>query len=630
MIGRQKAPIRHDIPSLRQVLGTLESTSSIPNSSTHPNAQLQASRARLVPSSDNQEEIVEESDHISKYSTSTSFSDKENWIEDIVELLIVRLKIADEAAMHQIAVSFEELLKSFSVLLGYEVKAPIALRAAFFLRSHRERIAQAFTDRWEDLEIQRRARGSLPMHVKVKDWLEEVESDLRWRAGTALELHDAKTIRNAGSQDPSISDDEDDDDDDDEDDNVIEADMKPPRKSSLHIDDIKNFASFSWFISRLKNAASMRSVNSSIFAKLTKNILDHLKEARRVSKRIGVMTCVVFLDMDWDVNHFLKRQRYSEPLVGGIRSALTVTGSVDYAYASTVEDYISLIWPHSVGDMTIDIVNELSISNLTDKQQDDHFGGYRISAALWEGRTLFRIQGNAEIVTDICVQLAWLGSALQFRDSVGLYSCQPEINWSQSLDYRHIFRKMDSVNGFCNGVYWPQQIHLSFRVEVTRHDQIPGTCWRPLFHKPVLACGFPIPSKDRKDALGLEIPLEIMASLFGTDRLSEYNEKPVLKGFASVLVPSATSQGVVSWHLLVNEDNTYFPYTDSRLDDWRSSSPDDINTRDLVDAIHVVGWCAEAELHDLKTLGISLKLQVVTSFEHHRVWIELALVAACT
>jgi hypothetical protein len=56
-----------------------------------------------------------------------------------------------------------------------------------------------------------------------------------------------------------------------------------------------------------------------------------------------------------------------------------------------------------------------------------------------------------------------------------------------------------------------------------------------MFTNPILIAGFPISSKP-KSRLGIEMPLELLASLVGASQVVGIQGKVVLKGFATMLV----------------------------------------------------------------------------------------------
>lgn len=118
-----------------------------------------------------------------------------------------------------------------------------------------------------------------------------------------------------------------------------------------------------------------------------------------------------------------------------------------------------------------------------------------------------------------------------------------------------------------------------------------GQCWHGLFRNPVLVLGYPI-SRRPKDVPGLELPLDIMAGLAQTRYLNPFAGKLLLKGFSTMLVPTAASDTLVTWHLLHNPDG-------SRISYLRSTTMPAVpaTVSHLERCRHVLVWCPEMRLY---------------------------------
>jgi hypothetical protein len=122
-----------------------------------------------------------------------------------------------------------------------------------------------------------------------------------------------------------------------------------------------------------------------------------------------------------------------------------------------------------------------------------------------------------------------------------------------------------------------------------------GTCWYGLFQDPILVKGFPIPKKPA-GVLGLEIPLNMLAALVGTPRITNFAGNLFIKGFSTMLVLTKRTEAICTWHLLFNEDGDHISYDDPRV---RSISPlqtDTLSIHKLESARHVVGWCSSVQV----------------------------------
>ena len=91
---------------------------------------------------------------------------------------------------------------------------------------------------------------------------------------------------------------------------------------------------------------------------------------------------------------------------------------------------------------------------------------------------------------------------------------------------------------------------FSISVETIPLDQAePRGCWNELLRSSVIVSGFPIPERSLGE-VGLEIPLDIMASLGGISLAAEYDGGYVLKGHSIAFVPVERMADSVQWHLI--------------------------------------------------------------------------------
>lgn len=112
-----------------------------------------------------------------------------------------------------------------------------------------------------------------------------------------------------------------------------------------------------------------------------------------------------------------------------------------------------------------------------------------------------------------------------------------------------------------------------------------GQCWHHLFRNPTVVMGFPIPYRSRQGT-GLEIPLNILAGLVQANQVDFFNNKLVIKGFSSFLIPSEyiKDQGQIMWHLRYNMHGDRISYLDSIGAQVRH-----ITLADLESSRHILG-----------------------------------------
>lgn len=102
-----------------------------------------------------------------------------------------------------------------------------------------------------------------------------------------------------------------------------------------------------------------------------------------------------------------------------------------------------------------------------------------------------------------------------------------------------------------------------------------GCCWHLLFQSPVIVWGYPISPRIHKEK-GLEISRDLMVDLGNANYLTEFHSIPVLKGFFTMFVATASSENSLVWHFLCSEDGKRISYSDAlkfRPEDTTSTEP---------------------------------------------------------
>jgi hypothetical protein len=73
-------------------------------------------------------------------------------------------------------------------------------------------------------------------------------------------------------------------------------------------------------------------------------------------------------------------------------------------------------------------------------------------------------------------------------------------------------------------------IEFEMNEPATSREGPPGQCWHNMFRNPVMVSGYPILTKHER-RLGLEMPLNMIAELGGSERANEFDRKVFIKGF---------------------------------------------------------------------------------------------------
>lgn len=199
--------------------------------------------------------------------------------------------------------------------------------------------------------------------------------------------------------------------------------------------------------------------------------------------------------------------------------------------------------------------------------------------------------GSRESIADVGEQLAWLGSSLrQSPIGSGPVLCLAETSQVRSHKVHSLTVTKPSVEMDCT---------ISFRIARSEKQRQPptmnGKCWYDLFLNPVIAMGFPIPSRNEQQ-VGLEIPLSMMATLAQAKRVTLFDGKVYAKGFSTILFPTKRSGNTILWHLLYNVNRQRLTYNDFRVAPLQSSSVEGIGIQDLENSRHILGWASSVEI----------------------------------
>jgi hypothetical protein len=191
--------------------------------------------------------------------------------------------------------------------------------------------------------------------------------------------------------------------------------------------------------------------------------------------------------------------------------------------------------------------------------------------------------GTAYSVAEIGEQLAWIAAALRSSpyDS-GIVYCKPRLEKIYTKSPSHLAETAVKCHIGVNLDFIVQRDEKQF-------EQIQCQCWHNMFQSPVVVQGYPIRRRPEPET-GLEIPLNVMAGLIGTQRANMFHGKLFIKGFSSMLVPTRFSQGIILWHFLQQEEGVRISYGFNQ-----GVHAENVSISHLSEARHIVGWCSEVK-----------------------------------
>jgi hypothetical protein len=192
--------------------------------------------------------------------------------------------------------------------------------------------------------------------------------------------------------------------------------------------------------------------------------------------------------------------------------------------------------------------------------------------------------GTAYAIAEIGEQFAWLGAALRSSPfNLGVAYSIPRLDQFQP----HLV----SNETFGMNVKAHLGIHIKFTMQKDKQHSANTDCqcWHDMFRNPVIVQGYPIPRRSESNT-GLELPLNMMASLVCTQWASVFDKKVYIKGHTSMLVPTRRKGDSLLWHFIQHKDGGPILYRHHS-----GLHAENVNFSTLDKMRHIVGWCSQAK-----------------------------------
>ncbi|KAK4442732.1 hypothetical protein QBC34DRAFT_431355 [Podospora aff. communis PSN243] len=264
-------------------------------------------------------------------------------------------------------------------------------------------------------------------------------------------------------------------------------------------------------------------------------------------------------------------QEYDVPAPEVFDNVLVLAGTPGHTWATTCKQYVEKVWP-DMGPVVLDIYRSLL------RGEQFCLGNLFDGTSLWgerNGQTSQLQESGARIHHEIIAKgcpysLAEVGEVIAFL-SVALGSSERDGSLAQA--YPNCKINGDKVF-LWTGTLQARDINYT-------HPALSGFC---------------VPLQDEPNT-GMEAPLNIMAQLVGTSKISIFGGKFLIKGYSAVLVPTRKRRGFVYWHLVSGhgQDDDYVSYSDPRVMACLQQYPDDLSVSDLERSRHILGWSSHVD-----------------------------------
>ncbi|KAK5422308.1 hypothetical protein LTR06_000565 [Exophiala xenobiotica] len=509
---------------------------------------------------------TESDDALTDYSDVSSIADtKRNaYVCELADNLYGKVDIAGQTLhrVKQICEDIPWLLKTLALRIGHNASTQMHRDVMYFAHKHHREISDRFTSLCMDQDLSSQAKHQVaPM--PPKEMIEKWQMDLQ-----------------EPMSDPAA------DWDFVEDDSGVQPDDDPEEQpkqitDNLYTDFIVCTPAYDWLLDSLRKRPYLMPTDSTHNSSIRKTILSLLRSNHKVSRKAPSETYQMAFLLAWDPLHFTQEQGYVEAAEEVIKYAITLTGSMSQAQAMPCGQYLSHMWPSSgsvVLQMLQDALREpgaIVQANLSDDT--------KLEGSIDGPHLNVKVSGIRDSIAEVGEQLAWLGSALRSSTDHNLALCSPFIENISNGPEGQTIESSPKI----------YTCHIQFNTY--QHGAHPtmtnGQCWHDMFRNPTLVEGFPILER-LENIPGLEIPLNIMAALIHTSRIDVFDETPFIKGISSMLYPTQSLEGFLSWHHLCNKDSSMMSFTDDRI-----RCRYHVSSLDLQRVRHIVGWCPKVEYH---------------------------------
>ena len=393
------------------------------------------------------------------------------------------------------------------------------------------------------------------------------------------------------------------DDDDDEAGPAIEdeeVDEDPPIEENLMALDKFSQALFDspydWYLTELENK---------IYPSAIEIIQKVLRRHWPRDQQTYSITCII----DWQFLDYLVSQNIT---FSQLESTFTITGKPDCCSVAPFGDYITSTWGRELLDILRRCFNrfqgpkDCSVASIPAlESQTENAGSHNVDGCAMQlfyqdGSNCFTksivvtLSGSLGNVSKILEQFAWLSSTL--REDHAMQLTVSEIQF-QAV-YAEVDGNVIESRELADRSSPPFTMRLRNQpTSLQANCKEPGQCWTQFLASSILAYGFPLPNSSRPlNALGLEIPFNIMAAFIGDIYPVMFDGRLAFANESTILVPQTFVENSIQWH--IEDIQGIFRHVEESKDPIAPTDPTleatDIST--LIGCRAFVGHCTFAEV----------------------------------
>jgi len=299
----------------------------------------------------------------------------------------------------------------------------------------------------------------------------------------------------------------------------------------------------------------------------------HVIRSLPAQPRRGGDSFSMSLCLPWQPREFMHEQYGDSGCIVLLGDVITISGSTNNAFASTCEAYVLQTWPKHGAFVLGSIERAIHPTRHT---LQEIASNVVLVINFYSDYTTINASGDPLFLAETAEITVWLSIACRAsgpRDEIQI----GRMDLRQVGDYR-------------NDVFFVGELTLEDATIGGDENESNATCWHGMFRNPVVAHGYPIPSRNPQEQ-GLELSIDLMLTLAQAFYGVVYCGVLMLKGFSTLLTPTRKENGSVTWHFTFNKSGARQSYNDG----LQHSRLHDLDDAIFDGARHFVGWSGSAE-----------------------------------
>ena len=443
----------------------------------------------------------------------------------------------------------EALLRDFSILL--EKSAPgseVHGQTVTFIRHQRPAIVK---------ELDSLAKAPKPSAAGLPTLEEKMA--LLWRSKEQFEQEKEDYMLDAGLGDFA---------------SALPQDVPVPQDALKARKFLNQSHQFSWLLDRINYLGTVQQTGDTQSA-IRAQIADTIGSIPE-GEALGLI-------LQWDPLTFFREQHAQNQT--DISGTIVFCGTKQATYATTVKSYLQMNWP-GVCDSILGSFREACANggdqgplDLLGASMQVQFLGEFTTVRVWKCSGI-DIPSAFSTMLEIAEAYVWLSVACRAHEEDNIIgTCTPQLTDAKNAGHQS-----------CQLLMIPT-INTVQRNEKEQDD----LCWTGMVRNPAIARGYPIPLRnDPGRQKGLELSLDLMVALSRANWATTFDDKFVLKGIKTALVPVMIQSTWIVWHFLMDSDETRMTHEHVRATTTFASAGS-IDVDSLHDRRHFVGiWTSHA------------------------------------